>query len=326
MATPPKRICSSPRFDNSFEKRTKKISIEGNIAAGKSTFVHILEKSSEEWEVIPEPIGKWCNVQNTDNEHEELSTSQKSGGNLLQMLYDKPSRWSYTFQSYACLSRVRAQLQPPSAKLQQAEKPVQFFERSVYSDRYVFASNLFESGDMNETEWAIYQDWHSWLLSQFESQIELDAMIYLRADPQRCMQRLHLRGREEEQGIPIDYLEQLHYKHECWLYHRSTQLDFEYLKDIPILVLDVNDDFKNDRIKQEAVLDKVSVGLHLYIQEIILFTPNQNFLMVYMCIYLFFSSRFPHRSENSSARCELERIPMLDCTSSLVLCYRLHHS
>lgn len=31
MATPPKRICSSPGFDNSFEKRTKKISIEGNI-------------------------------------------------------------------------------------------------------------------------------------------------------------------------------------------------------------------------------------------------------------------------------------------------------
>ncbi|XP_029924347.1 deoxycytidine kinase [Myripristis murdjan] len=257
MATPPKRSCpSSPELSGS--PRVTKISIEGNIAAGKSTFVRLLQAASEEWEVIPEPIGKWCNVQN-DNEdvYQELSSSQKSGGNLLQMLYDKPSRWSYTFQSYASLSRIRSQLQAPSMKLQGADEPVQFYERSVYSDRYVFASNLYESGELTETEWSVYQDWHTWLLAQFESRIALHAIIYLRAEPQRCMQRLRQRGRDEEQGVPLEYLEQLHHKHEAWLLHRTARLDFNYLNELPVLVLDVNDDFKNDRIRQEAVIDKV---------------------------------------------------------------------
>ncbi|KAK7830873.1 hypothetical protein U0070_018417 [Myodes glareolus] len=118
MATPPKRFCPSPSA-SSEGTRIKKISIEGNIAAGKSTFVNILKQVCEDWEV-------------------ELTTSQKSGGNVLQMMYEKPERWSFTFQSYACLSRIRAQLASLNGKLKDAEKPVLFFERSVYSDRTNF--------------------------------------------------------------------------------------------------------------------------------------------------------------------------------------------
>ncbi|XP_040591912.1 deoxycytidine kinase [Mesocricetus auratus] len=255
MATPPKRFCPSPST-SSEGTRIKKLSIEGNIAAGKSTFVNILKQVCEDWEVVPEPVARWCNVQNAQDEFEELTTSQKSGGNVLQMMYQKPERWSFTFQSYACLSRIRAQLASLNGKLKDAEKPVLFFERSVYSDRYIFASNLYESDCMNETEWTIYQDWHDWMNSQFGQSLELDGIIYLRATPEKCLNRIYLRGRNEEQGIPLEYLEKLHYKHESWLLHRTLKTDFDYLQEVPILTLDVNEDFK-DKDKHESLVEKV---------------------------------------------------------------------
>lgn len=53
---------------------------------------------------------------------QDLSSSQKSGGNLLHMLYDKPSRWSYTFQVAASQPAHKQQ-----GKLSHLDSPVCFY-------------------------------------------------------------------------------------------------------------------------------------------------------------------------------------------------------
>ncbi|XP_064006466.1 deoxycytidine kinase [Pogoniulus pusillus] len=249
---------AAPQTRGLQQSRIKKIAVEGNIAAGKSTFVSLLKQADEEWEVVPEPLARWCNVQqNSEEDHEELTESQKSGGNVLRLLYERPERWAFTFQQYACLSRTRAQLAALQGSLGRLRSPVLFFDRSVYSDRYIFASSLYESGCLNAAEWAIYQQWHDWLNKQFGQSLALDGIIYLRATPQKCLNRMYLRGREEEQEIPIEYLEKLHSKHESWLQHRGLRTDVEYLQRIPILTLDVDEDFQGNKDRCDDLIEKV---------------------------------------------------------------------
>ncbi|XP_008062572.1 deoxyguanosine kinase, mitochondrial isoform X2 [Carlito syrichta] len=186
-----------------------------------------------------------------------LACIAQSLGNLLDMMYREPARWSYTFQTFSFMSRLKVQLEPFPKKLLQAKKPVQIFERSVYSDRYIFAKNLFENGSLSDIEWHIYQDWHSFLLQEFASQLTLHGFIYLQATPQVCLKRLYRRAREEEKGIELAYLQQLHGQHEAWLVHKTTKLHFETLLNIPVLVLDVSDDFSEEVTKQEELMRKV---------------------------------------------------------------------
>ncbi|XP_061673077.1 southpaw isoform X3 [Syngnathoides biaculeatus] len=225
----------------------KRVSIEGNIAVGKSTFTRLLEATCPDWHVVAEPVSKWQNI--------DSGTSSKTVSNLLDMMYRDPQRWSYTFQTYSCMSRLKTQLQPPPARRPLSRgTPVQVYERSVYSDRYIFALNMFELGCINSTEWAVYQDWHSLLVEQFGHQVALEGIIYLKAPPEKCMERLQRRGRPEEENVQLDYLQKLHEQHERWLVEKNTEIHFESLKNLPVLAVDASQEFESDPTAQENIM------------------------------------------------------------------------
>jgi deoxyguanosine kinase len=208
--------------------------LEGNIGAGKSTFLKIL-KENLSIDIIFEPTDKWQNI--------------GPGGNLLNLFYKDIKRWAYTFQSYAFITRVEAQLEA----LAKSENDVQILERSVYCDRYCFAKNCYEAGHMSALEWQIYSEWFSWLV---EGHLQKpDGFVYLQVSPQICLERLRKRNRSEEVGVSIDYLQQLHQKHENWLVHKKDIAD--YILNIPVLTLNCDLDFENNQNRKKELLTTV---------------------------------------------------------------------
>jgi len=223
-----------------------KLSLEGNIAAGKSTFLSILSEIVELL-CVPEPVNKWQSIG-----PEKL--------NLLDLFYTDPKRYAYLFQTYAFLSRMRSQLHPFEL-LEKDESNIKMgtsslekqkiimFERSVLSDKFCFAMNCFESGLMNKIEFEVYKDFHSFLVEEFNL-LRLNGIIYLRTKPSTCAARLQKRSRDEEKTVGLDYLESINKKHEEWL------LDGEKNK-LPTLVIDCDEEFESDPVRCETMKRQV---------------------------------------------------------------------
>jgi len=213
----------------------KLLILEGNIGAGKSTMLTIIQKAFG-FSSIPEPTERWQGA--TANE------------NLLHLFYENTPRWAYTFQSYAFLTRVQAIL---DHYLAHPEHEFFILERSVYCDRFCFAKNCYESGKMTNLEWKIYKEWFSWLAGHNVPQPS--GFIYLRTNPEVAHHRIHLRKRSEESTIPLSYLKTLHEKHEDWLIAKKDVTPI--IADTPTLVLECDNDFQHDKQEQNKHLDAI---------------------------------------------------------------------
>lgn len=209
--------------------------VEGNIGAGKTTFLKIIAQHLQA-HVIYEPTDTWQRIIGSEN--------------LLENFYRDTPRWAYTFQSYAFVTRIMKQ---ESHAIEYTE-PIQILERSVFSDRYCFAKNCYELGFMSELEWHLYQDWFSWLVDNYV--VRPKGFIYLRVDPATCHQRLTKRNRHEESGVAIEYLEQLHQKHENWLVKKIDVAP--YIQDTPVLTIDCSKEFEIPSLEQKKHLEAVA--------------------------------------------------------------------
>lgn len=162
-----------------------RISIEGNIGAGKSTVLEYL--SEHGYEVIPEPVDEWAE--------------------WLCEFYNDKHRWAFAFQMKVLLSFLT---RGPS------DDRHAVFERSPMSTRFVFGQLLFNEGCLTEKEWELYKgvcESYAW---------NPDVIIYIRVDPEVSLERITTRNRKGENKIDLDYIKRLNFQYNIMLkYHQQ---------------------------------------------------------------------------------------------------------
>ncbi len=207
--------------------------IEGNIGAGKSTFSDILRSYLYDAHVVSEPVHMW----HTKQAHASLL------GNFIQA----PQRWAFTMETYAMMSRVRDHMY-----YQQYQKTV-VMERSVYSGHYCFACNGFRQGFMTLKEWEVYMQYFYYLIPRHCTPPK--GFIFLDVSPEVAYDRIQKRKRDQEEGIPLDYLKQLDERHHAFLEEKEQVLP--ELQSVPVLKLPVDQEFATDRQRQFELVEQV---------------------------------------------------------------------
>jgi len=199
------------------------ISLDGNIGAGKSTLLAEIRKSIPELHVVDEPVGQWTALKN------------ESGKNLLELFYEDKRRWAYTFQNCAILTRLK-NIKEAVEELDNNGKGPQVIltERSVLTDKYVFAQMLRDSGDIDQMEWELYDSW----FTIFSKQHQVNGIVYLSTSSTTSKERIHIRNRQGEDRIHLDYLDALDRQHKSWI--ESTYIPVLTLSTEPGVSLENN--------------------------------------------------------------------------------------
>ena len=173
---------------SSIEKiKSKKIyALEGNIGAGKTTILKIMENNFKDVEFVEEPVKEWQNL---------------GGMNLLDSFYSNPKRWGFSFEFYSMLTKIQALL-----KAANSDKPIIIIERSILSNK-VFMDISKELGKLDKMEYTMLLNTYYFYLEHVYPHIA--GVIYLDTPVDECIKRITKRNRGEECSIEKSYLELL---------------------------------------------------------------------------------------------------------------------
>lgn len=194
------------------------IGIAGNIGSGKTTLVNLFADRYG-WQPYYESVH--------DNPY-------------LADFYVNMKRWAFHLQIHFLTRRFA------DHRLIMMDERSAIQDRTIYEDVEIFARNLFESGEMHRRDWESYSNLAEEISSSLTSP---DLLVYLRKSTGHLLERIKMRGREYEQGIPVPYLTRLNEMYEEWIdrYHRG-----------PLLIVEADEiDFLNDPMALEDLSRRI---------------------------------------------------------------------
>ena len=179
------------------------VSIEGNIGSGKSTLLANLRtyyENNVDVIFLKEPVDEWEKIKD------------ENGTTILEKFYGDQDKYSFPFQMMAYVSRLKVLRDAlKGIDRTQNRRIVIITERSLYTDKMVFAKMLFDSQKIELINYKIYLNW----FDTFSEEFPVNKVVYVKTDPEICHSRIMKRSREGESNIPLEYLEN------CNNYHNN---------------------------------------------------------------------------------------------------------
>ena len=182
------------------------IAIAGNIGSGKSTLTAMLARHYG-WEARYEPV---------------------SENPYLEDYYRDLHRWSFNLEVFFLKERFRDLID-----IAHADHTI-IQDRSIFEGVYVFMTNNKAMGNLSDRDYATFME----LFEQMMAVVRVpDLMIYLRASVAHLVGNIQKRGRDYEQQIQLDYLENLNRRYDDFIKNKypgrvitieKDNLDFQH--------------------------------------------------------------------------------------------------